>query len=115
MDLTSILRNWKLFVAIVGILGAFVFGYNLASDKWENKYNEREVQIATETAKEQDRQYRANERAKELEQKRIETIRDLESELNEINERNSEEAAADPDRDRIGVNADGVLRLNRIK
>jgi hypothetical protein len=110
-----VIKHWKLAVSVVGLLAAFIGGYNLASSKWQDKYDRREIEIERQVAIEEDRQYQANQRAKEIEQRRIEEIQRLKGQLDVIYEDNLNEANVDPDRDRIGISIDGVQRLDRIK
>lgn len=110
-----VIKHWKLALSVVGLLAAFISGYNLASSKWQDKYDRREIEIERQVAIEQDRQYQANQRAKELEQARIEEIRRLNGQLDVIYEENLNEASVDPNRDAIGISLDGVQRLDRIK
>lgn len=112
--LGPIIANWKLFLVGGLIAGAFLLGWNISSSNWEKKYNVREREIAQATAIESDRQYLANERAKEIERKRIETIRNLELELDRVYKEIINEADTNPDRDSIGLSLGGVQRLNRI-
>lgn len=112
--LGPIISNWKLFLVGGLIAGAFLLGWNISSSNWEKKYNVREREIAQATAIESDRQYLANERAKEIERKRIETIRNLELELDRVYKEIINEADTNPDRDSIGLSSSGVQRLNRI-
>lgn len=115
MGWLSLLKYWKLALGVVGLLVAFIGGYNFASSQWQTKYDKREIEIERQVAIEEDRQYQANQRAKEIERKRIEEIQRLKDQLDVIYEVNLDEANVDPDRDRIGISIDGVQRLDRIK
>jgi hypothetical protein len=97
------------------VLAAFTFGYSTASNSWSKKYDAREREIAQQVAIEQDRQWRANERAKQLETEIIEKLQDRERQLQLLLKDNANEANNDPNRDTIGISVDGVLRIDSIK
>lgn len=109
--------SWLALVVVVGGLfgGVWYNGYSTASNKWELKYEQRERQIAQTTAIEQDRQWEANQRAKERERAMLDKLLLVQDELDKQLGVNANEAANDPDRDRIGISVDGVQRINRIK
>lgn len=108
---------WLVLITVIGGIfgGVWYNGYSTASKTWELKYEQRERAIAQATATEQDRQWQANQRAKERERIMLEQLLIVHGELEKQIEVNTNEASNDPDRDRIGINIDGVQRINRIK
>ena len=109
--------SWLALVVVVGGLfgGVWYNGYSLARGQGQLKYEQRERQIAQATAIEQDRQWEANQRAKEKERAMLDKLLLVQEELDKQLGVNANEANNDPDRDRIGVSLDGVLRIDRIK
>lgn len=109
--------SWLVLIAVVGGVfgGVWYNGYSTASKTWELRYEQRERDIAQATAKEQDRQWQANQRAKERERVMLDQLLSLRDELENQIEVNEDEASQDPDRDRIGISIDGVQRIDRIK
>lgn len=108
---------WLVLVAVFSGYSGYVYhqGYSSASTKWELKYNTREMEIARELAIEQDRQYQANQRAKELELRRINELQAREKELESLINENNRQAGEAINRDRIGLDLDSVQRLDQIK
>lgn len=108
---------WLVLVAVFTGYSGYVYhqGYSTASTKWELKYNTRELELARELAIEQDRQYQANQRAKELEARMINELQAREQELERLISENNKAASEDVNRDNIGLSRDSVQRLNQIK
>lgn len=108
---------WLVLVAVFTGYSGYVYyqGYSSASTKWELKYNTRELELARELAIEQDRQYQANQRAKELELRRINELQAREKELESLINENNRIAGEAINRDRIGLDLDSVQRLDQIK
>ena len=90
-------------------------GYKRAELKWTVKYEQREREIAELRFKELERQAYANDQAKADERAALEQLEREFAALQELNQQLLEEAAADPDRDNIGLSASAVDRLNRIR
>jgi len=116
----STIAAW-LVVAGLGVAatgGAYLWaqnqGYQRATLEWSVKYQERELALERQRLAELDRQALANDQAKAAEAARIAQLRNeltaLERELQE----QAHEADIDPDADRVGLSAGGVLRLQRI-
>lgn len=107
----------SLSAGAVGGLYAWVDhqGYARASAKWSQKYDARESELQAARFKELDRQSTANAEAKAREAERLaaeqQRVDDLERLLAEL----SAQADADPNRDRPGLSAGAVDRLNRIR
>ena len=90
-------------------------GYARASAKWEKKYDAREAELQAARFKELDRQATANAEAKAREAERLAAEQRRVAELERQIAENDKAADADPNRDRIGIGADSVERLNRIR
>lgn len=108
---------WLVLASVFAGYTGYIYhqGYSTASTKWELKYNTRELELARELAIEQDRQYQANQRAKELETRRINELKAKELELESLINANNTEATKSPNSGRIGLDLDSVLRLDQIK
>jgi uncharacterized membrane protein len=82
---------------------------------WEAKYEAREVAIADARAAEIERQNAAGNAAKVFERQRIAQIEAERDALQEQVDRLADEAAQDPDRDRIGLSPESVGRIGSIR
>lgn len=90
-------------------------GYARASAAWEKKYDAREVELQAARFKELDRQATANAAAKAREAERLAAEQQRVDELELLLAELSRQADADPNRDRPGLSAGAVDRLNRIR
>ncbi len=117
-------RTWAAWLVVavlslvsVGGLYAYVDhqGYARATAVWEKKYDAREAELQTQRFKELERQASANDAAKARESERLaaEQARadELERQISDL----TTLADADPNAARIGLGADSVERLNRIR
>lgn len=90
-------------------------GYNRAETKWSAKYAKRESDLIEASDKELNRQLAANNAAKKAEAERISIIRAqnqaLEIRIKEL----EDEAALDPDADRIALSPAAGVRINRVR
>jgi hypothetical protein len=104
-------------LAALGGLYAYVDhqGYKRASAHWSQKYEARERALETQRFREIDRQATVNAEAKAREAERLAAERRRAAELEALIVDLSRAAEADPNRDRIGLGADSVDRLNRIR
>lgn len=104
------------FAAAVLLAGVLVYGWghSNASASWEAKYAKREVEIAQQVTAEMSRMSQANAMAKAIEAKRLAGLAAdnaaLESKIKEL----SDEADADPDRDRVCLSDGGRLRIDSV-
>lgn len=104
--------------AILGTLGGIYLyidheGYRRASLEWQIKYDKREAELKEQTFKELDRQATANAEAKAEEDAALEAYRLHLLEMATRNMQLTQEAAADPNRDNVALDADAVARHNR--
>lgn len=105
-------------IAAAAIIGAFGYTYHAggaAHDKaWQLKYDQREVAITSATNAEISRQAQANAMAKAAEAKRIDQLaadnKALEAHIKEL----SDEANADPDRDRVCLSDGSGMRIDSV-
>ena len=104
-------------LAVLGGLYAWVDhgGYNRATLEWTVKYEEREQDILRQRIAEADRQSVVNYEAKQAERAAIEELERELADREALISRLQDEAAADPDATRLGINADAVSRINRIQ
>ncbi len=90
-------------------------GYKRAAAEWTIKYEKREAALNEERFKELDRQATANDAAKAAEAERLAAeqsrVAELELQIAEMDKA----ADVDVNRDRIGLGADSVDRLKRIR
>lgn len=106
--------------AIVAAALAFVawwlidFGYDRATAKWEAKYAKREAEIATATTAEINRVHQANALAKAMEAKRLAELAAENAVLEQRIKELSDEADADPDRDRPAISDGSRLRIDSV-
>ncbi|MGX9144965.1 hypothetical protein [Mesorhizobium sp. 128a] len=100
------------------IVGAFGYTYHLGSAHteaiWSAKYEQREVAITAATNAEIGRQAQANAQAKAIETKRIEQLEADNAALEKTIKEKSDEADADPDRDRPALSSGAGLRIDSI-
>ncbi|TIL94666.1 MAG: hypothetical protein E5Y73_11200 [Mesorhizobium sp.] len=101
--------------AIAAVLGyTYHAGASNKDAEWTLKYNQREVQITEAYNAEVSRQAQANALAKALEAKRLAELEAenvaLELKIKEL----SDEADADPDRDRVCLSDGSRLRIDSI-
>lgn len=89
-------------------------GYDRASDQWEAKYARRETEIASKTAAELSRVQQANAMAKAQEAKRLAELAAENAALEQRIKELSDEADADPDRDRICLSDGSRLRIDSV-
>lgn len=90
-------------------------GYTRASTEAQVRYDKRELAIADAAEAERKRQADANTAAKANELARIKEMNDEMVELQSKIREQANEADQDPDRDRIGLSADSVRRLDAIR
>ncbi|TIV38922.1 MAG: hypothetical protein E5V91_12300 [Mesorhizobium sp.] len=100
------------------ILGAFGYTYHLGSANtaavWSAKYEHREAEIANATSAEISRQAQANAQAKAIEAKRLEQLAADNAALELQIKGLSDEADADPDRDRPALSDSSRLRIDSV-
>ena len=117
-------RTWAAWLVVavlsLGALGGVYAwidhqGYARASAEWQAKYEAREVALAQQRFHELDRQAHANDAAKAREAERLAAAQAQIDALNQALLENDVAAEADPNADRIGIGADSVERLNRIR
>ncbi|MBZ9888137.1 hypothetical protein LB559_09315 [Mesorhizobium sp. BR1-1-3] len=104
-----------LAAAIAGAFGwTYHAGYSSAATSWQLKYDKREVAITAATNAEISRQAQANALAKALEAKRIEELAAANAALEAHIKELSDEANADPDRDRVCLSDGSGLRIDSV-
>lgn len=117
-------RTWLAWMiaaaSIAGALGgiyAYVDhgGYKRATLEWSQKYDRREAELQAMRFRELDRQATANAEAKAAESAKLKEMAERLAELEAAAIENDRAAEADPNADRIGLGADSVERLNRIR
>lgn len=91
------------------------FGYNRAAAQWSAKYEKREAEIAQITAAEMNRIQQANAMAKAQEAKRLAELAAENAALEQKIKEMSDEADADPDRDRVCLSDGSRLRIDSIR
>lgn len=105
-------------ISTAAIIAAFGWTYHAggaAHDAaWQLKYDQREVAIVAATNAETSRQAQANAMAKAIEAKRLDELAAenaaLEAHIKEI----SDEANADPDRDRVCLSDGSGMRIDSV-
>ncbi len=105
-------------IIAAAVIAAFGYTYHSGSAHtaaiWQLKYDQREVAIVAATNAEISRQAQANAMAKAIEAKRLaDLLADnaaLEKHIKEL----SDEANADPDRDRVCLSDGSGLRIDQI-
>lgn len=90
-------------------------GYARAEAKWSAKYEAREVALERQRFQELDRQATVNAEAKAREAARLALEQQRAAELERLLAELDRAAESDPNAKRIGLGADSVDRLNRIK
>jgi predicted transglutaminase-like cysteine proteinase len=105
-------------IAAAAIAAVLAYTYHAgASNKdaqWQLKYDQREVQITEAYNAEVSRQAQANAMAKALEAKRLDDLEKANAALNKKIKELSDEADADPDRDRVCLSDGSRLRIDSI-
>ncbi|TPK18047.1 hypothetical protein [Mesorhizobium sp. B2-5-7] len=105
-------------IAAALIVAAFGYTYHLGSAHtaaaWQLKYDQREVAIAKATNAEISRQAQANAQAKSLEAQRIAELETANQALEQLIKEKSDEANADPDRDRVSLSDGSGMRIDAI-
>jgi hypothetical protein len=100
------------------VVGAVGYTYHLGSSHtaaiWSAKYEKREAEIANATATETSRQAQANAQAKAAEQRRLAELEASNAALEQLIKEKSDEANADPDRDRVCLSGGAGLRIDSI-
>lgn len=104
--------------AILGTLGGIYLyvdheGYRRASLEWQIKYDKREAELKQQAADEIARQQVANDAAKAEEDAELEAERKRQMAAADRAMTLAAEAAADPNRDNVALDADAVARHNR--
>lgn len=112
---TSLIKYGLIAAAIIGAFGyTYHLGYSHASSTWSAKYDAREVAITKATADEISRQAQANAQAKADEQARIAQLEADNAALEKTIKEKSDEADADPDRDRPALSSSAGMRIDSI-
>ncbi|MBZ9874976.1 hypothetical protein LB542_29525 [Mesorhizobium sp. BR1-1-9] len=102
-------------LAVAAVLAwTYHAGYSKADTAWSLKYDQREVAIQAATNAEISRQAQANAQAKAAEQRRIAQLEADNTALEQLIKEKSDEADADPDRDRVCLSGDAGLRIDSI-
>ncbi|MER9624018.1 hypothetical protein NKI98_21735 [Mesorhizobium sp. M0222] len=102
-------------MAVVAVLGyTYHAGYASADAAWSLKYEQREVAITKATNAEVSRISQANAQAKAIEAKRLDELAADNAALEQQIKEKSDEADADPDRDRPALSNDSRLRIDAI-
>ncbi|TGQ19343.1 hypothetical protein [Mesorhizobium sp. M00.F.Ca.ET.217.01.1.1] len=111
----SLIKYVLIAAAIAATLG---YTYHLGSANtaaiWSAKYEHREAEIAKATAAEISRQAQANAMAKAIEAKRLEQLAVDNAALELQIKGLSDEADADPDRDRPALSNSSRLRIDAV-
>ena len=116
--LWRILSIVGVLAAILGTLGGVYLyidhqGYQRATQEWTIKYERREAELKQQTADELSRQQAANDAAKAEEEAQKEAERKRQMAAVDLAMTLNAEAAADPNRDNIALDAAAVDRHNR--
>ncbi|TPM58960.1 hypothetical protein FJ959_08790 [Mesorhizobium sp. B2-2-4] len=105
-------------LAALVVVAAFGYTYHLGSAHstavWSAKYEQREVAIQAATNAEISRQAQANAQAKAIEAKRLDQLAADNAALEQKIKELSDEANADPDRDRVCLSVGSGLRIDAI-
>lgn len=115
----SKLLGGYLYPAIVAaalLVGVLVYGWGHAnaSASWEAKYAKREAEIAQQVAAEMSRMSQANALAKAIEAKRLADLAADNAALEKLIKEKSDEADADPDRDRVCLSDGSRVRIDSV-
>lgn len=89
-------------------------GYHQADLQWQVKWDKRELDIAQQRSDEHDRQDTINVNAKLRERDELANRQQQLDDLTSFNSILQAEAALDPDRDRVALDAAAVDRYNRF-
>jgi cell shape-determining protein MreC len=118
----SILLNKYVLGSLIGILllgfisyKIYSFGYTTASNQVRAQYEKVIADINAKTAIEMARQNEVAEQLNKLQNEQITDLRVKNEELDRIEKENEIEAAKDPNANALGIGADSVLRINRIR
>ena len=116
--LWRILSIVGVLAAVLGTLGGIYLyidrqGYQRATQEWTIKYERREAELKQQTADELSRQQAANDAAKAEEEAQQEAERKRQMAAVDLAMTLNAEAAADPNRDNIALDAAAVDRHNR--
>lgn len=108
----------KYGLIVAAVIAAFGYTYHLGSAHtaaiWTAKYEHRETEIANATAAEISRQAQANAMAKANEAKRMAELEAANAALEAQIKEKSDEADADPDRDRVCLSDSSGMRIDSI-
>lgn len=111
----SLIKYGIIALAIAAVLGfTYHSGYASAAGTWSAKYEAREVAIQKATASEISRQAQANAMAKAIEAKHLEQLTADNAALEQRIKGLSDEADADPDRDRPALSDSSRLRIDSV-
>ncbi|MDX8495904.1 hypothetical protein RFN29_30635 [Mesorhizobium sp. VK22B] len=111
----SLIKYGLIALAVVSVLGfTYHKGYSRADAAWSLKYEQREVAIKAASAAEISRIAQANAQAKAIEAKRLEQLAADNAALELQIKEKSDEADADPDRDRPALSSGAGLRIDAI-
>ena len=102
-----------LAIILAGVL-VYGWGHSNASASWEAKYAKREAELAQQVTAEMTRMSQANAMAKAIEAKRIADLAADNAALEKLIKEKSDEADADPDRDRACLSDGGRLRIDAV-
>lgn len=106
-------------VGLASLAGLYAYvdhqGYARAEAKWSQRYDAREAELQAVRFRELDRQATANAEAKARETEIITALAAEIAALEAAATENDRGAEADPNRDRVGLGADSINRLNRIR
>ncbi|QKC99165.1 hypothetical protein [Mesorhizobium sp. NZP2298] len=102
-------------LAVAAVLAwTYHSGYSSASHTWQVKYDQREAAITEAYNAEISRQAQANAMAKAAEQKRLDELEAANAALEAHIKELSDEANADPDRDRVCLSDGSGMRIDSI-
>ncbi|MBZ9943422.1 hypothetical protein LB533_20255 [Mesorhizobium sp. BR1-1-13] len=105
-------------LAALAVAAVLAWTYHLGSTHtaavWSLKYDQREVAIQKATNAEISRQAQANAMAKAAEAQRLAALEAENAALEQLIKEKSDEADADPDRDRVCLSGDAGLRIDSI-
>ena len=117
-------KTWLAWLMVAGLglgavggLYAYVDhqGYKRAETKWSQKYDARELELQTVRFRELDRQATVNADAKAREAVILAAEQARADALEALIAENDKSADEDPNKDRIGLGADSIKRLDRIR
>lgn len=117
-------KAWLAWLLVGGVAlgaagGVYAFidhgGYRRATLEWTIKYDKREADLQRLRFEELDRQASANAAAKAIEATRLAAEMARAAALEALILENDRAAETDPNKDRIGLGADSVIRIDRIR